>query len=105
MADLDGFEVRDGEARGITPHERQSAMDVNVEQLARRGAEIRLAEIAQEQEALRGIIRQIDGRGVEETLTPPVQARRRSLTPGERRAIGRRMKAYWAKWRAERAGR
>ena len=78
-----------------------------MQQFARFGAEARLQAISEERDA---ILRAFPSLGRFSTQSnasmdgavPPVRKRRR-MSAAERKAVGRRMRAYWAKRRAEKA--
>jgi hypothetical protein len=59
------------------------------------------------QEAMRALNGGGDGRGASsvKATTGKSKRGRRQMSPAERKAVGRRMKAYWAKRRAGRAKR
>jgi hypothetical protein len=81
------------------------------------GAQARLTEIAQEAEAIRRVFPELrESRGARrradvaeqepdgESGTPARGRRRRStMTAAQRKAVGERMKKYWAKRRAKKA--
>jgi hypothetical protein len=68
-------------------------MAIDVRALAQEGAKIRLRQIAEEAHAIRQIFPQ---------LTNGTSARTtRGMSPAQRKAVGERMRAYWAKRRAE----
>jgi hypothetical protein len=68
-------------------------------QFARLGAEARLKAITEEQDAILRTFPELrDGAG------PARGGGRRPMSAAERKAVGRRMKAYWAKRRAAKAG-
>ena len=79
--------------------------------LARLGAKVRLAEIKQEEAALKAILngRPSDAEQVPTPPAEPVRRRRRrrvTWTAAQRRAVSARMKKYWAKRRrAAKTGR
>lgn len=93
----------------------------DMKDFARRGAEARIAELNAEIEAIYGAFPDLRGRGarklikVEETGTgstrsgrgehPGRRRRRRKMTAAERKAVGERMKKYWAARRAESAAK
>jgi hypothetical protein len=79
-----------------------------LKEYARRGAETRIAELQQELKAIfrafpdlaKGQSRGTRGGSklikVEETFGAPVRRRRRKMTAAQRKAVGERMRAYWA---------
>jgi hypothetical protein len=82
--------------------------NVQLHEFARIGAEARLKAIADERQAILTVFPDL-GNGTASTRrvasAAPRQARRRvGMSPTQRRAVGERMKAYWAKRRAEKAG-
>src|SRR5829696_382200 len=77
-------------------------------ELARVGAQARLHAIYEERGAiLRAFPALRTGRTPASTNGSPAPARRtrKGMSPAQRKAVGERMKAYWAKRRAEKAGR
>jgi hypothetical protein len=70
-------------------------MAIDMRALAREGARLRLAKIAEEQHAITRLFPQ---------LTNGTSARTtRGLSAAQRKAVGERMRKYWAKRRAEKA--
>jgi hypothetical protein len=85
-------------------------MTLNLKDLARVGAQARLTELREEQAALLNMfpeLREGGQRGRKAAPTSeatPTRARKRSsMSASMRKAVGQRMKAYWAKRRAEKA--
>jgi hypothetical protein len=85
---------------------------VQLQELARVGAEARLRAISDERQALLQAFPDL-GDGARSsrsasTATAPSRARRShkrtGMSPAQRKAVGERMTAYWAKRRAEKAG-
>jgi hypothetical protein len=77
-------------------------------ELARAGAQARLAELDQERESLLGMFPDLRGGGRKAKAasvngTAPKRKRRSGMSAEARKAQGERMKAYWAKRRAEKA--
>jgi hypothetical protein len=80
---------------------------------ARTGAQARLAEIQRELAAMMKVFPELSKRtaagGIPSTAIPPPRAtprrKRRKLTAAERKAIGLRMKKYWAGRRKAKAGK
>jgi len=87
--------------------------------LARLGAQARLRMIEQERSALLAAFPGLEGQrtraAASQQLTTrgpakqaasqaPTNRKRRTMTAAERKAVGARMTAYWAKRRAEKAG-
>ena len=81
---------------------------VQLQELARVGAAARLKAITEEREALLRVFPDLGNESVppkraSSTSTP--SARKRSgMSPAQRKAVGERMKAYWAKRRGEKTG-
>lgn len=76
-------------------------MAIDMRTLAREGARARVAELLTELAELRSSFPELVGR-----MTMPVTAPRRgrrSMSPAERKAVGIRMKAYWAARRKAKA--
>ena len=74
-------------------------------EFARLGAEARLKAISEEQEAILSTFPELRDGAVPARLTfAAPRGRRRRMSATERKAVGRRMKAYWAKRRAAKAG-
>jgi hypothetical protein len=70
-------------------------MTIDVRALAQEGARLRLRQIAEEEHAICQIFPQ---------LTNGTSARTtRGMSSAQRKAVGERMRAYWAKRRAEQA--
>ena len=76
--------------------------------LARLGAQARLQAIEQERRALLAAFppsgRTTSAKRQQPASQPRAARKRRSMTAAERKAVGARMTAYWAKRRAEKAG-
>jgi hypothetical protein len=53
--------------------------------------------------AIRGALEALDGAGRSRSAPSASPRNRRAMSPAARRAVGKRMKAYWAKRRAEKA--
>lgn len=79
---------------------------MDVQQLARKGAEVRLAEILVEQQALAAFLGQ-DLAGTPqdavEVDAPAVVNAKRGMSAKQRKLVSQRMKAYWKQRRAENA--
>ena len=81
---------------------------------ARRGAEARLAELNQEIAAIYSAFPELRRRGSgeprtrsvnPETQEKPVRRARRTMTLAQRKAVGERMKRYWAARRSQSAAK
>ena len=71
-------------------------------EFARLGAEARLKTIPEEQQAILTVFPELqDGAAPAARISPAPRAGRRRMSAAERKAVGRRMRAYWAKRRAE----
>ena len=76
----------------------------DLKEYARRGAEARLAELTQELEAIYGTfpeLRRRPGRSAsfplaDRTSDAPGRRRRKPMTAAQKKAVGERMKKYWA---------
>ena len=86
------------------------SMTLNLKDLARVGAQARLTEIREEQAALLTMFpelregRQRGRKAASNGAAAAKPARKRpSMSASMRKAVGQRMKAYWAKRRAEKA--
>jgi hypothetical protein len=85
---------------------------VQLQELARVGAESRLRAIEQERQVLLRVFPDLGNgatpakRASFTTPSPstPAARKRNGMSPAQRRAVGERMKAYWAKRRGEKAG-
>jgi hypothetical protein len=76
-----------------------------MQQFARMGAEARLNAIQEEQQAILTVFPELqDGAAPARRTSPAPRGGRRRMSAAERKAVGRRMKAYWAKRRAAKAG-
>ena len=74
-------------------------------EFARLGAEARLKTIQEEQQAILMVFPELrDGTAPARRASPARRPGRRRMSATERKAVGRRMKAYWAKRRAAKAG-
>jgi hypothetical protein len=74
-------------------------------EFARMGAQARLRTIQQEQQAILRVFPELqDGAAPARHTSPAPRGRRRRMSAAERKAVGRRMRAYWAKRRAEKTG-
>jgi hypothetical protein len=74
-------------------------------EFARLGAEARLKTIQEEQQAILRVFPELrDGAAPAARTSPAPRGGRRRMSAAERRAVGKRMKAYWAKRRAAKAG-
>jgi hypothetical protein len=74
-------------------------------QFARLGAEARLKTIQEEQQAILTLFPELqDGAAPARRTSPAPRGGRRRMSAAERKAVGKRMKAYWAKRRAAKAG-
>jgi hypothetical protein len=89
-------------------YDSQAARVTNeqLQEFARVGAEARLKTIAEEQHAILTAFPELrDGAARDGHAVAATQARkRRRMSSAERKAVGERMRAYWAKRRAEEAG-
>jgi hypothetical protein len=82
-----------------------------IQELARFGAEARLNALQEEQAALLAMFPELRGErrgrkpsnGSAPKAAPPARKRKR-MSAAQRKAVGARMKAYWAAKRAEKAG-
>jgi hypothetical protein len=73
-----------------------------MQEFARMGADARLTAIQEEQEVILRVFPELrDGAAPDGRTFPAHRRRRRSMSAAERKAVGRRMRAYWAKRRAE----
>ena len=76
--------------------------------LARLGAQARLAAIEQERAALLALFpptgRSAPAKRQQRASQPAAARKRPTMTAAQRKAVGARMTAYWAKRRAEMAG-
>jgi len=71
-------------------------------EFARMGAESRLTTIQEEQQAILRVFPELQEGAARGRLTPAApRGRRRGMSSAERKAVGERMRAYWAKRRAE----
>jgi hypothetical protein len=61
--------------------------------------------VARELEAIRGALAVLNGDRRGQRRSDAAPRRRRPMSDAARRAVGKRMKAYWAKRRAEKAKR
>jgi hypothetical protein len=87
---------------------------INMQDLARVGAEARLEALRAEQAALLAAFPDLRGSSSGQTrqarssqsaaATRPAGKRRGGMSPAQRKAVGERMKAYWAARRAEKSG-
>jgi hypothetical protein len=82
---------------------------IQIQELARVGAEARLRAIGEERQALLQAFPDLgNGARPSPRASSPAAARpsrkRSVMSPAQRRVVGERMKAYWAKRRAENAG-
>lgn len=68
-------------------------MAIDLKSLAREGARVRVAELMQEIAEIRRSFPDLAERAVSPLA---LRRRRRPMTPAERKAVGIRMKAYWA---------
>jgi hypothetical protein len=79
-----------------------------MQEFARAGAQARLQAISEERAAIIRMFPDRRTRAAPSSLDGPAPAsrarKRRRMSAAERKAVGRRMKAYWAKRRAEKAG-
>ena len=70
-------------------------------QFARMGAEARLRTIQEEQQTIFRVFPELeDGAAPARRTSTAPRGRRRRMSAAERKAVGRRMRAYWAKRRA-----
>jgi hypothetical protein len=75
-----------------------------MQEFARMGAEARLRTIEDEQQAILRVFPELqDGAAPARRNSTAPRGRRRRMSAAERKAVGKRMKAYWAKRRAETA--
>jgi hypothetical protein len=89
---------------------------INMQDLARVGAQARLDALREEQAALLAAFPGLRGATAGQTRSGQARAtqaaapaqrsgrRRGAMTPAQRKAVGERMRAYWAARRAEKAG-
>ena len=88
---------------------------INMQDLARVGAQARLASLRAEQDALLAAFPDLRGgsparprqaRTTESAAPAQRSSKRRGggMSPAQRKAVGERMRAYWAARRAEKAG-
>jgi hypothetical protein len=74
-------------------------------EFARVGAEARLKAISEEQQAILSAFPELgDGAAPGRRAASPAAAaarKRRGMSAAQRKAVGQRMKRYWAKWRAQ----
>ena len=93
---------------------RSTAQGVDLRDLARAGAEARLAALRAEETALLAAFPDLRSRSLRrpaptEAATSPStrqaasRGRRRRMSAAQRKAVGARMRAYWAARRAEKA--
>jgi len=74
-------------------------------EFARMGAEARLRTIQEEQQTIFRVFPELQNGAASAPRTSPASpGRRRRISAAERKAVGRRMRAYWAKRRAEKSG-
>jgi hypothetical protein len=77
-------------------------------EFARVGAEARLKAISEEQQAILSVFPELgDGAAPGRRAASPAAAparKRRGMSAAQRKAVGQRMKRYWAKWRAHKKG-
>jgi hypothetical protein len=71
---------------------------------ARFGAQSRLAAIDAEREELLASFPELRGGSRQDSGAAVPPQKRGGMSPAERKAVGTRMRAYWAKRRAEKAG-
>lgn len=71
-------------------------MVLDIQALARRGAEARIAEITDELQALRRMLGTRQTRTVAAGAGAPARRKRKPMTEAQKRAVGIRMKKYWA---------
>lgn len=76
-------------------------------EFARFGAESRLKAIAEERQAILQVFPELaNGSAPTRQASPAASARKRNaMSRAQRKAVGERMKAYWAKRRGEKTGR
>jgi len=81
-------------------------MTSQLHEFARMGAKARLRTLQEEQQVILTMFPELrDGAApAGHTSSPAPRGRRRRMSAAERKAVGRRMKAYWAKRRAEKSG-
>jgi hypothetical protein len=72
-------------------------------EFARFGAEARLKAISEEQDAILRTFPELRDGAAPAGRRPAPRGRRRHMSPAERKVVGARMRAYWAKRRAEKA--
>ena len=87
---------------------------VQLQELARVGAEARLRAIGEERQALLQAFPDLGERDLDlpsrtsatarSSAPAPAGRKRSGMSPAQRKAVGERMKAYWAKRRGEKAG-
>jgi hypothetical protein len=76
-----------------------------MQEFARMGAEARLKTLQEEQQAILRVFPELrDGAApARRPSSPALRGRRRRMSAAERKAVGKRMRAYWAKRRAEKS--
>jgi hypothetical protein len=76
-----------------------------IHELARVGAQARLGAIESERKAILQVFPTLGSRPAASRIGSPAPAgrTRRGMSPSQRKAVGKRMKAYWASRRAEKA--
>jgi hypothetical protein len=92
---------------------RSTAQGVDMRDLARTGAEARLAALRAEEAALLAAFPDLRSRSLRRPATAAAatapstrqasRGRRRTMSAAQREAVGERMRAYWAARRAEKA--
>jgi hypothetical protein len=90
---------------------RSTAQGLDMRDLARAGAEARLAALRAEETALLAAFPDLRSRSMRRpasteaatSSTRQSRGRRRTMSAAQRKAVGARMKAYWAARRAEKA--
>ena len=76
-----------------------------LQEYARFGALVRLRAIEVERNAIMRAFPHLDkASGRSNGASPPINGGRKGMSASQRRAVGERMKAYWAKRRGEKAG-
>lgn len=78
-------------------------MALDMKELARRGAEARIAEIATELNALHRLLDSRRTRTSATAFVAPALRRRKPMTAAQKAAVSRRMKKYWASRRKAQA--
>ncbi len=75
-------------------------MAIDKDELIKRGAQLRIEELENELAALRALVGSPNGRVVQRSAPQPAPTQRRPMSAAARKAVGLRMKRYWAERRA-----